>query len=258
MELKRHVYNYTDYTNVHIELNKLTNAEVSDWASKLKTIGLDIQLNTYTDFPGLSDIIKASIDSGVITLSGDGVSMCKKCGAGGDYPLYHAGPNKGKPNYNKKRYYPQGIKFNQGFISFKNSGDYCQMCSEEFDITNLAINTILENNLPVEIRIRGYSEKTKYIEDPEYKCFACGELMYESEMNRCQRIMDSSTYPAQCPKCGAVHVVFGTSHSNTGKFRMLTIEDYTEKSKLLKVVSAVENGKATRWFDISFKNGRIW
>lgn len=260
MKVIHYIYEYPDYINLNLELKEIPLEQMTDVVNKLKSIGIAIPYKTFSDFPGLSEIIEDSLKKGEITVSNDGVFRCKKCGNGGTYPLYKGGPNKGKPNYNKERRYPFGIKFNTGFISFKNSGDYCQECLKEFDIINVVAQKILELNLPIEIKIRAYdlSKKTKFIKDDERKCFNCGKTMFESEMNREHRIMDSSTYPAECPHCKAASLFLGHTHRSTGKFRMLTIEEYNQKVKLLKIRHYNSELKTVSYSEIRMKDGRIY
>lgn len=258
MDFEYTIHEYPDSVNISAEFKDIKKTEMSELIRRMRTAGIDIRYHTHTDFPGLSDIIERSIETGELTCSyGDGVTRCLKCGRGGQYPLYKAGPNKGKQNYDKPMNYPQGITFNRGFISFRNSANYCHSCHEEFKIIDMAISIILEKDLPVEIQIRGHEEKTRYIKDQQRKCFSCGNTMYETEMNRSHRLMDSSTYPAQCPHCKAVAMMFGKSHSTEKGFRMLTVADYLEKVKLLKVCFDLQNG-AWRYSNVTIKNNRVW
>lgn len=257
MKMDYNIYNAPTHTNLTVDFHEMSDEELQTISLKLRSIGVDIHLNEYSDFSGLNEIIQTSIKRGIITLYHDGVSHCKKCGCGRSYPKYKSGPNKGKPNYNKKPYYESGITFNRGFISFKNSGDYCAKCVEEFDIITTVVNIILEKNLPIEIKIAGYSDKTHYIKDDERKCYSCGKTMYESEMNRSDCIMGSATYPSECPHCKALRMVFGKSHDSTGNYRMLTLQEYEEITKNLKRVYVRED--LPRCYNpISFKDGRVW
>lgn len=258
MKIEHHLYNYTDYSNLTVEFKEVSETEMQQLYPQLKSIGIDIHFKEYSNFPGLSDIIRRSLEIGTISISGDGVSFCTKCHCGGKYPLYKSGSNKGQPNYNKKKYYPHGITFNRGIVSFRNSGDYCSKCVADFDILNTVVNVILENDLSIEILIPGHTDKTRYIKDEEYKCHSCGKTMYETEMNRSDRIMDSSTYPAECPHCKALSIAFGKSHSRTGKFRMLTLKEYAEIARNVKRVSSKGNSNERCYSDVSFKNGRLW
>ncbi len=258
MKVIPHIYEYPDHINLTLDLQEIALDKMNTLVANLKSIGIFVPYKTFCDFPGLSEIIEDSLKKGEITVSNDGISRCKKCGAGGSYPRYRAGPKKGERNYNKPRHYPSGIKFNTGFISFKNSGDYCQDCLKNYDIINMTIQKILDMNLPIEIRISGHSQKTKFIRDEERKCYNCGKTMFESEMNREHRIMDNSTYPAECPHCQATTLFLGKLHGSTGKFRMLTIEEYTKIMKERKIRNFRGEDKLVYYSELSWKDGRVY
>jgi hypothetical protein len=260
MNIIHSIYEYPDHINLNLDIQEISLDKMNDLVKSLKSIGITIPYRTFTEFPGLSEIIEESLKRGMIEVSNDGISRCKKCGCGGTYSIYKSGPNKGNPNYNKEKRYPSGIKFNMGFISFKNSGDYCQDCLIKYDIINVVVQKILDLNLPIEIKVHAHDldKKTKFVRDNERKCFSCEKTMYESEMNREHRIMDSSTYPAECPHCQATSLAFGKIHGSTGKFRMLTIEEYTHIMKDRKIRHYNTESKSASYSDVMWKNGRVY
>lgn len=187
-----------------------------------QTINLAKKENSYgLDLPILNEILLKSEGTGRLKWHYKDIRSCSLCDKKYSYHKYARSSRnhyKGETNYDSPMYY-RGLAFNEGFITFQGSGDFCCECDSDKNLTHQLIDYILDNDLKIEIQKNDY-RNTKYKRDDMRICFQCEEEIYESEMGKLPAIA-GGYYPGQCPKCGAKSLPFGKSHKVTDKFRMV-------------------------------------
>lgn len=172
-----------------------------------------IKQMSYSGIPLVGEVIEKSLKLGKFDYTAKRISRCPICGEDPGYYKYKKGRNKGRSDYSRELYIG-GIKFNQGCISWKGSGDCCYECDDKYKITKTIISYILENDLKIEMK------DGKWIKDDMQICRECNKEMYESEMGRNRTLMGNGTFPSICPYCKAESMIFA-SHKYSSKFRMI-------------------------------------
>ena len=145
---------------------------------------------------------------------------CTICGEGSHIPVFKSGYRKGEKNRDKQ-WYDRMVDFRESFVTIQNYTPYgvCKKCLDEG----------LEAELSKILSTKDFKFEWKYLSPCPYKkddlriCFSCNKEMYESEMGTERTIMGDGWYPATCPHCGAKSLFLGSSHKNTGKFRIIEI-----------------------------------
>lgn len=171
--------------------------------------------------PIMNEILRKAEEQGILTWTYKQIISCSFCNDKPHdyyrYPRSGRYHRKGDKNFDNPKYY-SGIKFNEGFVVMKGSGDMCSDCCEKYNVIHSLIDYILNNDLKIEIQKNDYRD-SKYLKDEIRICYNCEHEMAESEMGKSQTVMGDGYYPSTCPKCGTESKPFGKSHKTTNKFK---------------------------------------
>jgi hypothetical protein len=201
---------YKELMGINFQLNDEAEA-VRDKAIQEDSIGLPV--------PIMNEAIIYSLNKGIFSVTNKRICYCQLCETHAGYVLYSRTgryARKGQPNYDKPKHLP-GIKLNEGFVSIKGHGDFCQACNTKHNIVDTIKNYIIDNDLKIEI-IR--DDRSLWKKDDIRICFECEAEIQESEMGLLPAMM-SGHYRGECPKCGAKQLPFGKSHKHAHKFKMI-------------------------------------
>lgn len=137
------------------------------------------------------------------------ISRCALCGRDDGWVLYKSGPNRGRPNYKKRRTFP-GIDLAYRFVRTEHRVTLGG-CAECITAALPSLRDALLGvrvALPPQLRTDGQPVWTWY---QCRRCTKCGWEGHEGEMRRRPTLMGDGTYPAGCPSCDAENLVFGES-----------------------------------------------
>ena len=171
----------------------------------------------HSDF--LFSIIELAEKNGIMGYSFRN-GTCAICGKGKNIVRYKSGMKKGEVNPNKT-WYSKMLDYKSNFVYISDYTPFgvCEECREN-GFVDLLKRTLLTGDFKFEWNDKIVS--CPYEKDEKRICFECKKPMWESEMDRTQKMFaSSSTYPSTCPHCGAVAMPFGASHDITEDFRII-------------------------------------
>lgn len=185
--------------------------------------GIKLARSCGADIPLVGEVLAAAQSAGWLKVMKSWGRWCKVCSKSAGYAKFKGNGRhhkKGDPNHDKPLTMA-GVSFVTSNITMRDTIDCCCECDTSKSISASITDLILSKQLPVELV---GNPRNRLKKDDQRKCFGCGELMYESEMGKLDTLMGNGKYPATCPKCGSKSLLFGASHSFTGKFRLLATE----------------------------------
>ncbi len=151
-----------------------------------------------------------ALNEGKLQWSNVSVGYCEFCGRKqAYYPWARKSHNhkKGAPNFDRPIHFG-AVRFHGYAMTM------CLDCVNEHDAINTLLQTIVAEELPVEIPTRG-DFKTLFRRLEYLKCVKCDEERLEPEFSR----------DGKCPACGYSPPLFAGRPRRTGKIEMVRIAE---------------------------------